>query len=73
MTERLQLQWARLLAYLVARANEASTWAGLLFFLGGCGVTVGERWSIIIGGLGVAIGGLLRAVLPDHLGGKDNS
>lgn len=68
----IQLQWARLVAYLVARMNEASTWAGLVFFLGGCGLAIGERWSVIIGGLGMAIGGLLRAALPNHLGGKDS-
>lgn len=67
----VQLQWARLCAYLVARANETSTWSGIILFLSGCGVANGERWSVIIGGLGMAIGGLLRAVLPNHLGGKD--
>jgi hypothetical protein len=71
MSESVNLNWARLVAYLVARANEASTWAGLVLFLSGCGVAIGERWSLIIGGLGVAAAGALRALLPNHLGGGD--
>jgi hypothetical protein len=67
MTERIQLQWSRLLAYLIERANEASTWAGLMIFISACGYAVDERWSVIIGHAGLAVAGMLRVLLPNHL------
>lgn len=72
MTERIQLQWSRLLAYLLDRANETSTWAGLGLLIAACGYTIDERWSVIIGHLGVGAAGALRMLLPNHLGGKDS-
>lgn len=67
----LQLQWARLVAYLVARLNESSTYAGLVFFASGCGILVSEKWALIINGIGLAVAGALRALLPNNLGGSD--
>ena len=71
MTESVKLNWARLVAYLVERANETSTWAGLMLLVAGCGYAIDERWSVIIGHIGVGVAGALRAALPNHLGGRD--
>lgn len=67
----LQLQWARLSAYLVARLNETSTWGGLIFFLSGLGVIVKPEWQETIVGFGLALAGALRALLPNDFGGGD--
>lgn len=68
----VQVQWNRLLAYLLDRANETSTWAGIGLLVAGCGYAIDERWSVIMGHIGVVVAGAIRAALPNHLGGKDN-
>ena len=68
----IQLQWQRLLAYLLDRAGETSTWAGIGLFIAGCGYAIDERWSVIMGHIGVGVAGALRALLPNHLTKRDD-
>ncbi|WP_052262819.1 hypothetical protein [Chromobacterium violaceum] len=61
------MNWEKLLAYIVARMNEPSSWAGLIAIATGVGIQLepGQQTAILTGG--VVLGGALMAALPDKL------
>ena len=56
---------ASLAAYALARFGEVSTWRGIFTFVGAGGVLVPEPTVQAVSVAGVAIAGLLGALLPD--------
>lgn len=62
-----------MLSYLLARAKEPSSYAGLASLLGMAGITIApNEWQAIVGVL-TAIAGLLAVVLPELGSNSDAS
>lgn len=55
----------RLLAYLVARGKEPTTWRGVVWILAALGVAVSPSHAEIITAAGMFAAGLIGAALPD--------
>jgi hypothetical protein len=51
--------------YLIERARERSTWAGLIAVLSGVGIGIRPELADSIVAIGVAVGGLLFALTRD--------
>ncbi|PRP68677.1 hypothetical protein BUE93_21040 [Chromobacterium amazonense] len=64
------MNWEKLIAYIVARMNEASSWAGLIAIGTAVGINLdpAQQSAILTGG--VVLGGALLAALPDKLRGE---
>lgn len=58
----------RVLRYVLGRADETSTWQGVVIILTACGIHIDPMQAQAIGIIGVGVAGLLGALLPDHLG-----
>jgi hypothetical protein len=67
----VELQWRRLLAYLLDRLSETSTWSGIVLMLTASGIAIAPERVALVTGLGLGLVGALRALLPNTLGGKD--
>lgn len=67
----IQLQWARLCAYLLDRLSETSTWTGIVMLLTAGGIAIAPDRVALVTGLGLGLVGALRALLPNNFGGKD--
>lgn len=52
--------------YLIARAQEASTWRGVILLLAGCGVRVRPDLAEIIVSVGLIAAGAVGAAFPDR-------
>ncbi|AOZ48878.1 hypothetical protein LQR31_04470 [Chromobacterium vaccinii] len=65
------MAWQLLRSYLLSRAQEASTWRGVLLLAtsAGLGLSPQLQETIVTAGLGLA--GLVGVLLPDGKGGRD--
>ena len=54
-----------IIAYLVARAKEASTWRGLISIITGAGIAINPPAAAAIVAIGLAVGGSVGAFFPD--------
>ncbi len=66
----MTLRWDRLAAYLVARLNETSSWAGVVLILTASGRALAPDDVALITTLGLGGAGALRVLLPNRLGGE---
>jgi hypothetical protein len=58
---------ARLVAFVVGRLREASTWRGIVLMLTAFGAGIEPRHAEAIVAAGVGLAGLLAVLLPDQV------
>ena len=63
MNARLQA----IFAYIVARANESSTWQGVVLVITATGIHLRQDMITAISIVGVGLAGMVGAVFPDKL------
>ena len=68
----IQLQWARLVAYLLDRLRETSTWTGIVLMLTASGIAIAPDRVALVTGLGLFLVGALRALLPNKFTTRDD-
>ncbi|AUH51226.1 hypothetical protein CXB49_10595 [Chromobacterium sp. ATCC 53434] len=65
------MAWQNLKRYLLARAGEPSTWRGVVLVATACGLALSPEQQEAIVTAGLALAGLVGAVLPDGKGDGD--